>query len=130
MKIRDHRPIQNSTTGKPRKSSNAGAFQNIFDAELKPAEDINDVTGPISDTESDSNNHQTWQTLQDSLALLDQAMRHLESGEDAPVQLLNDIEALRAEVRRQSATDQNSSELRQADTILAVEAARIRSLNH
>ncbi|MDX8407180.1 MAG: hypothetical protein R8L58_02225, partial [Mariprofundaceae bacterium] len=99
---------------------------------LMPTGEISAAAGPAPDSESESGSHnqQTWQTLQDSLALLDQAMRYLESGEDAPDQLLNDIELLRTEVRRQSATDQASSELRQADTILAVEAARIRSLNH
>jgi len=126
MKITNQPPIQGTTSQKSGKKSTHGAFQTLLESELAALP----VQGTTPEATPESGSRQTWQALQDSVALLDQAMLCLESGEQPPDQLLHDIEQLRSQVKRQSAIASDANELHQADTILAVEAARIRSLNH
>jgi len=126
MKITNQPPIQGTTSQKSGKKSPNGVFQSLLESELATMP----VQGSTQETAPESGGQQTLRALQDSVALLDQAMNCLESGELPPDQLLQDIELLRSHVKRQSATTSDAGELSQADTILAVEAARIRSLNH
>jgi len=126
MKIQNHGAVQATTTRKSQKKDTSGVFQSLLESEITPPQD----TEHSNEQTATPAEQPPMQTLHTSIALLDQAMDCLESGQAPPEQLLNDIENLRNEVHRHSHPGQQTEVLQEADTILAVEAARIRSLNH
>ncbi len=84
-----------------------------------------------SEARSDTARHpmeEAWHTLEESVSLLDEAMHCIEAGDSPPRQLIQDIEQLRSLLRQQVASGSSSADLKQVDTLLAVEAERIRSM--
>lgn len=124
MKIQNNLPITAKQTRKVSSGRTDGVFHSLFEAE------VNDVR-PVADEptrEERQDTEFTWKTLQESVSLLDRAMQHLESGDAPSQQLLDDIEQLRNRLHQQLPPGTDSKVLSQAETLLAVEAQRIRSL--
>ncbi|TLS68965.1 hypothetical protein FE236_09850 [Mariprofundus erugo] len=124
MKIQNNLPITGKQTRKVSSGRTDGVFQSLFEAE------VNDVR-PVTDEPAREERQEAefaWKTLQESVSLLDRAMQHLESGDAPSQQLLDDIEQLRSRLHQQLPPGADSKALSQAETLLAVEAQRIRSL--
>jgi len=124
MKIHNNLPVSGQKTRKTEQSSTNGVFQTLFDAEVNESQEIENP----DQTTSHEPEKRAWQALNESVSLLDQAMKGLESGNAPTAQMISDIEQLRSQVQQHLASSAQNSELRQADTLLAVEAERIRSL--
>jgi len=124
MKIHNNLPVNSKATRKNARSHTGGVFGALLESEIDQAQAISEAT---SDTGQVPMQH-AWQALEDSVDLLDRAMQCIEDGGSPSPQLISDIEQLRCRLHQQvSAGD--STELRQADTLLAVEAERIRSMH-
>jgi len=124
MKVHNNLPINGQTTQKAKRARSDGVFKNLLDAEMADVQ-------PVSNQQQEaphSNKEQTRQALQESVSLLDQAMRCLEAGNPPSSQLIDDIDHLRSQLRQQLSSDLSAGDLQQADTLLAVEAERIRSM--
>jgi len=124
MKIHNNLPVSGKTTRKIARSSADGVFGKILESE------INQVQA-AEESHTDTSRQpmqEAWRTLEESVSLLDKAMQCIESGDNPPPQLSQDIEKLRSLLRRQAVSGNPSAELKQADTLLAVEAERIRSM--
>jgi len=129
MKIHNNLPVSGKTTRKIARSSADGVFGKILESEILESE-INPVQA-ANESQSDASKQplqEAWHTLEESVSLLDKAMQCIESGDSPPQQLSQDIEQLRSLLRQQAASGHPSAELKQADTLLAVEAERIRSM--
>ena len=124
MKIHNKQPIGNNSIRKAKKSSTNGVFGKILESESSKVQAVADT--PHQD--SQSNMKEAWHTLEESVSLLDQAMQCLEAGSSPSEQLIGNIEQLRSQLRQQLASGRSASELKQADTLLAVEAERIRAM--
>lgn len=124
MKIHENQPISGKSVQKTKRSRSDGVFGKLLDNEIQQTSQVQPTEQPGSQPQM----QQAWHTLEESIGLLDQAMLCIEEGETPPQQLINDIESLRAALRQQLATGLSATELSQADTLLAVEAERIRSL--
>ena len=124
MKIQNNQPIGSKTLRSTKRSNSNGAFGKILAAEISP----NQTVTENQPQESQQQMKEAWQTLEDSVSLLDKAMLALEQGSNPSPQLMQDIEQLRAQLRQQVASGRPADELKQADTLLAVEAERIRSM--
>jgi len=124
MKIHNSQPVSGKTIRKTSRSSAEGVFGKMLESE------INQVQA-VSESRSDTSKQpmqEAWHTLEESVSLLDKAMQCIESGDSPPRELIHDIEQLRSLLRQQVDSGRPSAELQQADTLLAVEAARIRSM--
>ncbi|MDQ6970655.1 MAG: hypothetical protein Q9M16_09110 [Mariprofundus sp.] len=156
MKIHNNAPIGGKATRKTTQSSTSGVFGQLLDAGVQPSTSDQSHPGqshsdhPNADqshsdpSQSDrsaaaqsnppqSNQAQVpmqeaWHTLQESVSLLDEAMHCIEAGDSPPQKLIQDIEQLRALLRQQVSSGSAATELKQADTLLAVEAGRIRAM--
>jgi len=124
MKIHNNLPVNGQSTQKTKRNRSDGVFKNLFDAEMT---EVQPVSNPQQEAPQ-GNPEQTWQALHESVSLLDQAMQCLEAGSPPSPQLMVDIEQLRSQLRSKLGSDTPTSDLKQADTLLAVEAERIRSL--
>ncbi len=126
MKIHQNLPITNKEIRKTKTASSGAAFGKILDTEL---ESVQPVAPQSSQEDAPSGQQQSaWRTLEESITLLDDAMRHIESGHPPSAELLHDIEQLRSQLRQQVSSGQSNHDLNQADTLLAVEAERIRAM--
>jgi len=147
MKIQNNVPVGGKATRKTTRSSTNGVFGQLLDAGVQPLT----ADQPQSDhSQSDSSQpgypqsnpsaaeqatskpsipmQEAWHTLQESVSLLDEAMHCIESGDSPPQKLIHDIEQLRALLRQQVSSGSAALELKPADTLLAVEAERIRAM--
>lgn len=116
--------VSGKATRKTSRSSTDGVFGKMLESEI-------DHIQAVSEARPDTSKQpmkEAWHTLEESVCLLDSAMQCIESGDSPPRQLIHDIEKLRSLLRQQVASGSSSAELKQADTLLAVEAERIRSL--
>jgi len=137
MKIQNSVPISSKTTRSTKRSSSNGAFGQLLDAETRQTEQGATDQSTIDQSQHKSERHletakepmrEAWQTLEESVSLLDEAMHCIESGANPPQKLIQDIEQLRALLRKQVVSGSSALELKQADTLLAVEAERIRAM--
>jgi len=124
MKIHNNLPVSGKTIRKTSRNSTEGVFGKMLESEIHQVQAANENH---ADTSKQSM-QEAWHTLEESVSLLDKAMQCIESGDAPPRQLINDIEQLRSLLRQQVSSVRPSAELQQADTLLAVEAARIRSM--
>ncbi|NWF37696.1 hypothetical protein F3F96_00890 [Mariprofundus sp. NF] len=124
MKIHNNLPVSGQTTRKTKQSSATGVFQTLFDAEVSDSHEIENADQAATHEPE----KRAWQALNESVILLDQAMQCLESGNAPTAQMISDIEQLRGQVQQHLSANTQNKELREADTLLAVEAERIRSL--
>jgi len=124
MKIQNSLPVSGKTTRKTSRSSSNGVFGKMLESEIHPiqAATENHADAPKLPMQ------EAWHTLEDSVSLLDKAMQCIEAGDSPPRELIHDIEQLRSLLRQQVNSGRPNAELQQADTLLAVEAARIRSM--
>jgi len=125
MKIHNSLPVNSKTTRKSARSHSGGVFGALLESEINQTQAVDEVT---ADAGFSSMQH-AWQDLEDSVALLDRAMQCIEGGGSPPPQLVSDIERLRRRLHQQVNAGAGGTELRQADTLLAVEAERIRSMH-
>jgi len=137
MKIQNSVPISSKTTRSTKRSSSNGVFGQLLDSETHQADQAATEKNSIDQPHHNSERHleaekepmrEAWQTLGESVSLLDEAMHCIESGDNPPQKLIQDIEQLRTLLRKQVASGSSALELKQADTLLAVEAERIRAL--
>ena len=131
MKIHNNGPISGTTTRKTTRSNANGVFGQLLDAEIHPetpayADQQHGQNMPSADAKVPM--REAWNTLEASVSLLDEAMHCIEAGDSPPQKLIQDIEQLRELLRQQVASGSAALELRQADTLLAVEAERIRAM--
>lgn len=124
MKIHNNSPVSGQTARKTTKSDSKGVFKTLLDAEINETHEIEATVHE----QQQKPEERAWHALNESVTLLDQAMKHLESGKAPTRQMMIDIEQLRSEVQQHLSGSAQSHELREADTLLAVEAERIRSL--
>jgi len=132
MKINNNLPIGDKTIRKSRTRSNSNRFAEILDTEMEPTQPAQ-TQQRQADPPSDQANHDAWHTLEESISLLDHALQHLESGHPPSPALLQEIESLRSQLRQHAQSSRLShgeahQTLNQADTLLAVEAERIRAM--
>ncbi|MBL4775036.1 MAG: hypothetical protein JKY87_03140 [Mariprofundus sp.] len=129
MKIHHNLPISGKTTQKSKRSSATGAFGQVLESQAKttPANQNQSENAPQPNL-NQAPMQEAWHTLETSVSLLDEAMHCIESGDNPPQQLIHDIEQLRALLRQQVSSGNAALELKQADTLLAVEAERIRAM--
>ncbi|MDQ6999144.1 MAG: hypothetical protein Q9M17_10565 [Mariprofundus sp.] len=131
MKIQNSTPVTGKTTQTTKRSSTSGLFGQLLDAESHQT-DQSTTDQPhdhgTQTTETRAPMQEAWHTLEESVTLLDEAMQCIESGDSPPQKLIQDIEQLRALLRNQVASGGSAIELKQADTLLAVEAERIRAM--
>jgi len=127
MKIHNNSPVSGQSSSKIKKSSSNGVFGTLLEAEIGEAHrtDSTDGSAPVT---SQAPEQEAWKALNESISLLDQAMKSLESGEAPSKQMMQDIEQLRSQVQQHLSSGPHNHKLREADTMLAVEAERIRSL--
>ncbi len=132
MKINPRAPVRNHATRNSAKTDDSGVFRNLLETQL--AADAETAAPATSDERySPDSGQPAEQTLREGMALLNEALACLESDSRAPEALLRDIGQLRRQVALhldspQAGMDAKREDMKQADTILAVEAARIRSL--
>ncbi|GAV20022.1 hypothetical protein MMIC_P0983 [Mariprofundus micogutta] len=124
MKVHNNVPINGKPTQKSKQTSTSGAFKTLLESEMVSVEPVSNQP----QQHPQHNNEQTWHALQESVSLLDQAMQCLESGDMPTAQMIDNIDLLRSQLRQQLETNTGSNELMDAETLLAVEAERIRSL--
>jgi len=124
MKIHNNLPVSGKTLRKASRNSTEGVFGKMLESEIHQVQAANESHADPSKQSM----QEAWHTLEDSVSLLDKAMQCIESGDAPPRQLIHDIEQLRSLLRQQVSSGRPSAELQQADTLLAVEAARIRSM--
>ncbi len=124
MKIHNNLPVSGKTTRKTSRSSANGVFGTLLESEISQVQAVSEACSGTSKQPM----KEAWHTLEESVSLLDQAMQCIASGDSPPRQLVHDIDQLRSLLRQQAASGNPDSELKQADTLLAVEAARIRSM--
>lgn len=126
MKIQNNMPINgHTTTQKAKRKGESGLFKSMFESEITEASNSDT---PQQSSPSRDSSETAWHSLEEGVSLLDQAMLSLESGEMPSEQLIQNIDQLRTQLKSQLSSGKHSSELQQADTLLAVEAERIRSL--
>jgi len=125
MKIHNNLPVNSKATRKTARSHTGGVFGALLESEIDQTQAVSEAT---SDTGQAPMQH-AWQALEDSVDLLDRAMQCIEDGGSPSPQLIGDIEQLRCRLHQQVNANGGSTELRQADTLLAVEAERIRSMH-
>lgn len=124
MKIHNNLPVSGQTTRKTKQRGATGVFQALFDAEVSDTREIDsNEQMPAHEPEK-----RAWQALNESVSLLDQAMQCLESGNAPTPQMISDIEHLRNQVQQHLSANTQNKELREADTLLAVETERMRSM--
>jgi len=124
MKIHNNLPVSGQKTRKTEQSITNGVFQTLFDAEVNESQGIENP----DQTTSHEPEKRAWQALNEGVSLLDQAMKNLEAGEAPSKQMMQDIQQLRDQVQQHLSSDSQNHKLREADTLLAVEAERIRSM--
>jgi len=131
MKIQNSTPVSGKTTQTTKRSTANGLFGQLLDAESQQT-DQSTTDQPqnhsAQTTDTRAPMQEAWHTLEESVTLLDEAMQCIESGDSPPQKLIQDIEHLRALLRVQVASGGSAIELKQADTLLAVEAERIRAM--
>ncbi len=140
MKIHNTTPVGGKTTRKTTRSSTNGVFGQVLDAETasdhatadQSDQPCSNQPNPSQSNQNQSTNappmQEAWHTLRESVSLLDEAIHCIEAGDSPPQQLIHDIEQLRALLRQQVSSGSAAVELKQADTLLAVEAERIRAM--
>jgi len=142
MKIHNNAPVSGKTTRKATQSSNSGIFGQLLDTSESPAAHDHSQSDQSPSEHSPSGQplltqqanttapmQEAWHTLQESVSLLDEAMYCIEAGNTPPQKLIHDIEQLRSVLRQQVNSGSTTVELKQADTLLAVEAERIRAMH-
>ncbi len=124
MKIHNNLPVQGKATRKSSSSHTSGVFGALLESEIEQVQSVGEATAEPDQRSAQS----AWQALEESVSLLDRAMQCMEDGGSPSPQLISDIEQLRCCLQQQVNAGGGNSELRQADTLLAVEAERIRAM--
>jgi len=128
MKIKSTQNIATAQASQ-RKKKNNSAFTSLFASEMEsppPPE----VTSPQHDT-SDDNPAKSLTLFAQASELLEQALVQLEAGESNHDETLASIQQVRQQLDDLSNQQSTQApELSQAETLLAVEAQRIKSIQH
>ena len=124
MKIHNNPPVHGNTTRKNQRGSTSGVFGALLESEIGQVQSAGEAAAEPEQRSAQS----AWQALEESVSLLDRAMQCIEDGGSPSPQLISDIEQLRCRLQQQVNAGGGNSELRQADTLLAVEAERIRAM--
>jgi len=124
MKIHNSLPVSGKTTRKNGRSHTDGIFGKLLDSEISQMQAVSEARQDTSQTPMQD----AWRTLEESISLLDHALQCIQAGDAPPRHMIEDIELLRSQLRQQVASGSSDAELKQADTLLAVEAERIRSM--
>ncbi len=128
MKIQNRGPIRQPASPKTDSTSRSGAFGKLLESELSLRAGEAVLPPEPNPSAANASEQEAWNSLERGLSLLDEAMDQLGQGRTPDPETLAEIEALRAELR-QAGKSLSSTELDQANTILAVEAARMRSMD-
>ncbi|MDX8396388.1 MAG: hypothetical protein R8K22_08250 [Mariprofundaceae bacterium] len=123
MKIQGTGKVQGQKIASGKKARSDGAFQSLLNAEMTTEE----TTKTSENQQKKPDKKQASIVLEEAVHVLDQTLKQLESGNIPDNQTLDTIQQLR--IRLQEQNTSNASELQQADTLLAVEAERIKSLH-
>jgi len=115
-----------STQSQPSKSLKKGKADGTFQSILEAGIDAVDGKSP-SDQRSGHDAEQRWLLVEEAADILDQALEQLSAGEKPTDEMLNTIQKLRSELHQQRG--ETTEALKQADTMLAIEAERIHSLS-
>ncbi|PIP03730.1 MAG: hypothetical protein COW18_02215 [Zetaproteobacteria bacterium CG12_big_fil_rev_8_21_14_0_65_54_13] len=124
MKIQNNLPIRGKQTRASGQSRSDGVFHALFEAEITDVQ----PAGEQQTNGDGARPEHAWQSLQESISLLDQAMQCLESGDTPTQELVDNIEQLRATLHQQLTSGSDLRTLTQAEILLAVEIERMRSL--
>ena len=127
MKIHNNSPISNQEIRKSKRTQSSNRFGQLLESELESSQPVAPAT-PQHDEHQQPPSREAWQTLEQSVSLLDRAMQRVEEGNIPSPELIQDIEQMRAKLRQQLQAGSHNHELNQADTLLAVEAERIRAM--
>lgn len=131
MKIQNNTPVTGKTTRSTKRSTASRLFGQLLDSEAHQADQSKTDQAHDHNTQTTdaiAPMQEAWHTLEESVTLLDEAMQCIESGDSPPQRLIQDIEQLRTLFKKQVASGSSAIELKQADTLLAVEAERIRAM--
>ena len=124
MKIEGPSSLKNQPATSSKKSKVDGSFHTFLEAEIAGVQK-ND--SPVSEHGGEHSGSNQAQLVEEAAKLLDQALEQLSAGEKPAEQVLSSIQQLRTQLHQQPGTSHETIE--QADTILAVEAERIHTLN-
>jgi len=127
-----------STTSKSSLGSNkkagskdtTGAFKSLFSSQVSEETPLAAAQERAPQQQQDTPPKQQQPIVEDALHLLEQTMLKLDEGEHLPEQAILAIEDLRQALNNpDNALDMNQHDLQAADTLLAVEAKRLKTLN-
>jgi len=122
MKIQGTNSTQSQASKSLKKGKADGTFQSMLEAGIDAVN-----TNALLDQYSDKSSEQRWQLVEEAANLLDQALEQLSTGEKPTKEMLTTIQQLRLELHQNRG--EASEALKQADTLLAIEAERIHSLS-
>ena len=122
MKIEGPSSLKNQPTKSSKKSKVDGSFHTFLEAEIAG---VRKNDSPDTAQEQAYSGRDQAELVEEAAKLLDQAMEQLSAGEKPADQVLTSIQQLRTQL--QAGTSHET--IRQADTMLAVEAERIHTLN-
>ena len=122
MKINKIGGIQPSARSQTTRKSSDVNFASMLQAEM---DEVTPVASNTSQQQSSPPQKQTHELIEEVTDLLDQALHQLDAGEAPGDEVLNAIVQLRSQLQQQPNSSQT---LEQAQTILAVESERVRSL--
>lgn len=124
MKVQGPSRLKNRPATNSKKSNVDGSFHTFLEAEIAG---IQKKDTPVSGNEREHPDQNQAQLLDKAARLLDQTLEQLAAGEKPTEQLISSIQRLRTQLHQQTGTPDEI--LHQADTMLAVEAERIHTLN-
>jgi len=125
MKVNQTRGITASRSNSTKKTGD-GKFSALFSSELEATDT---TEGKTQDKNKPSNQEQQpRQLVEQATELLDQALIQIESGEHLDDATLASIQQLNQHLQGLAKEDPNAPILTEAETLLAVEAKRIQSL--
>lgn len=124
MKIQGPSSPQSQPSQSLKKGKASGTFQTILETEIDATRNS---SSSEQQTSGEGSSQQRWQLVEEAAALLDQALKQLAAGEKPAEEVLSSIQKLRTQLHQH--TGETDDEFHQADTMLAVEAERIHSLN-
>ena len=119
MKIDGPSGIKGQPTQSTRKGKTNGAFHTFLEAEIAATRKNDSATDQPPQQSGDQN---ASRLMEEAATLLDQALQNIEAGEKPAAEVLAGIQHLREQLHRQGGGND-------AQTMLAVEAERIRALN-
>jgi len=125
MKIQGPSSLKSQPTQSSKKSKVDGSFHTFLEAEIAG---VGKKDSPVSNNERQGSGRSQAEIVEEAAQLLDKALKQLAAGEKPAEQVISSIQQLRTQLQQQPG--ETTEALHQADTMLAVEAERIHSLNH